>query len=95
MKLFAQLNENNVVLNTSVGEDDWQNEGWVEFTIENPAYIGGEFIDGYFYSIQPYPSWSRNNGVWQAPTPMPVEEGKFFVWDEPTLSWVELVPPTE
>lgn len=90
MKLFAQLNENNMVLNTSVGEDDWQSEGWVEFTIENPAYIGGEFIDGYFYSPQPYPSWTKNKGNWDAPTPAPVEQGKFFKWDESTLSWVEV-----
>ena len=30
---------------------------------------------------------------WQAPTDMPVEEGKFFTWDEPTLSWVEVELP--
>jgi hypothetical protein len=26
---------------------------------------------------------------------MPVEEGKVFVWDEDTISWIEFVPPTE
>ena len=47
-----------------------------------------------FISPQPFASWSLDeNFDWQAPTPMPVEEGKMFTWDEDTLSWVEL--PTE
>ena len=88
MKLFAQLNENNIVLNTSVGRDDWQAEGWVEFTIENPAYIGGDYLGGYFYAPQPYPSWSRDKGLWQAPVPHPTDDA-VYVWDEATTSWVE------
>jgi hypothetical protein len=47
-----------------------------------------------FYAPQPFPSWILNEDtcVWGAPTPMPVEEGKIFTWDEPTTSWVEFVP---
>lgn len=86
MKLFAQLNESNIVLNTSVGRDDWQSEGWVEFTIENPAYIGGEFIDGYFYSPQPYFSWTRNKGNWEAPIPYP-NDGFMYNWNEELTEW--------
>ena len=53
-------------------------------------------IADYFYAPQPYPSWTLDaNANWQAPTPMPVEEGKLFVWNEETLSWNELVLPTE
>jgi len=46
-----------------------------------------------FIEPQPYNSWvlDENTCHWQAPTPMPVEEGKFFIWDEPTLSWIEIV----
>jgi len=47
-----------------------------------------------FYVSQPYASWVLNQTTWSwdAPTPMPVEEGKFYEWDEPTVSWKEVVP---
>jgi hypothetical protein len=49
-----------------------------------------------FIHPQPYPSWVLGaDGEWQAPIPMPVEEGKVFVWNEETLSWDEIVIPTE
>jgi hypothetical protein len=42
-----------------------------------------------FIAPQPYPSWSLDaNHDWQPPTPMP--EGLNWVWNEPTLSWIEL-----
>ncbi len=45
-----------------------------------------------FISPKPFPSWILNEETtaWEAPTPIPVEEGKFFSWDEDTLSWKEL-----
>jgi hypothetical protein len=47
-----------------------------------------------FVAPQPYPSWTLNADYrWQAPVTMPVEEGKFFKWDEPTLAWVEVEIP--
>ena len=47
--------------------------------------------DGAFIPPQPYPSWVLNpdTALWDAPVPMP-EEGGPYVWDEATLSWVEL-----
>ncbi len=62
-------------------------------------YAGVGFIydsaNDVFYAPSPFPSWVLNNvtWTWEAPTPMPVVEGKMFVWDEPTTSWVEFVPP--
>jgi len=49
-----------------------------------------------FIPPKPYASWVLNETTcqWGAPTPMPVEEGKMFVWNEPTTSWIEFVPPT-
>ena len=49
-----------------------------------------------FIPPKPYASWVLNETTcqWGAPTPMPVEEGKRFIWDEPTTSWIEFVPPT-
>jgi hypothetical protein len=41
-----------------------------------------------FISPQPYASWSLDDNFdWQAPTAKP--EGS-YVWDENTLSWIEL-----
>jgi hypothetical protein len=45
----------------------------------------------HFFAPQPYPSWILDaDAKWQAPVQYPVEEGKFFVWDESTLSWKEV-----
>ena len=45
-----------------------------------------------FIPPKPFNSWVLNEDtcLWNAPTPMPVEEGKFFRWDEDTTSWVEV-----
>jgi hypothetical protein len=50
-----------------------------------------------FIPPKPYPSWVLNEDTcnWGAPTPMPVEAGKMYTWDEPTTSWIEFVIPTE
>lgn len=46
-----------------------------------------------FIPPQPYPSWSLNEEtcLWYPPVPYP-DDGKMYVWDEATLSWVEVVP---
>ena len=88
MKKYAILDENNIVLNIFVADDNWQQENCVAYTDENPAYIGGDYVDNYFYAPQPYPSWTRNNGNWQSPTPRP--DGMSWRWDEDTLSWIEI-----
>ena len=63
---------------------------------KNYAGIGYTYdpVADHFFAPQPYPSWTLDaDARWQPPTAMPVEEGKFFTWDEPTLSWVEVVLP--
>lgn len=49
-----------------------------------------------FIPPKPFASWLLNETTcqWGAPTPIPVVEGKMFVWNEPTTSWVEFVAPT-
>jgi hypothetical protein len=63
----------------------------------NYAGIGYVYDSGndVFYAPSPFPSWTLNNTswTWDAPTPMPVVEGKFYNWDEATTSWVEVTPP--
>lgn len=62
---------------------------------KNYAGIGYTFDGTGFAAPQPYASWIKDADtyVWNAPTPMPVQEGKMFKWDEPTLSWVEVELP--
>lgn len=60
----------------------------ITYTDANPAHIGGDYLDGYFYSPQPYPSWSKDGvGGWNAPTPMP-NEGR-WIWNEEQQEWQE------
>jgi len=63
---------------------------------KNYAGIGYTWDGTGFAPPQPFPSWTKNADtyLWEAPTPMPVVEGKMFTWDEPTTSWVEVVAPT-
>jgi hypothetical protein len=87
MKNVALLNESNIVLNIIVVKDDFQQENYVEYSDDNPAFIGGDFYEGYFYPPQPYLSWVRLNGTWQPPTPKP--EGNFWYWNEAKQVWLD------
>lgn len=44
-----------------------------------------------FIPPQIFPSWTLNENtcLWEAPTPMP-QDGKYYVWDEATVSWSQL-----
>ena len=65
---------------------------------KNYAGIGFTYdsVRDAFIPPKPFASWVLNEDtcLWDAPTPMPVVEGKMFVWDEPTTAWVESVIPT-
>ena len=47
-----------------------------------------------FIPPQPFPSWVLDEATcqWQSPVPMP-EEGGPYVWDEASLSWIQLSDP--
>jgi hypothetical protein len=55
MKRMAQVDANGIVVNIIVAGDDWNVEGFVEYTENNPAYIGGTYANGKFISPQPTP----------------------------------------
>jgi hypothetical protein len=61
---------------------------------KNYAGIGFKYDNALdaFIPPKPFASWNLNEDtcLWEAPTPMPVEEGKFFTWDEDTTSWKEV-----
>ena len=62
---------------------------------KNFAGIGFTYdpVADHFFAPQPYPSWTLDGDAqWQAPTPMPHEEGKFYNWNEESLSWIEVQP---
>ena len=65
---------------------------------KNYAGIGYTYdsVRDAFIPPKPYASWVLNEDTcnWDAPTPMPVEAGKAFIWNEPTTAWVEFVTPT-
>jgi hypothetical protein len=58
----------------------------------NYAGVGYTWDGTGFAPPQPFASWTKNPStyLWEAPTPMPVEEGKMFTWHEETTSWVEV-----
>lgn len=64
---------------------------------KNYAGIGFSYdpVLDAFIPPQPYPSWllSTETCLWSSPVPYPTD-GKDYVWDEATLSWVE-VPPRD
>lgn len=45
---MAQVDANGIVINIIVAGDDWNVEGFVEYTDTNPAYIGGTYSNGQF-----------------------------------------------
>ena len=61
---------------------------------KNYAGIGYTYDAGRdaFIPPKPFASWVLNETscTWESPTPMPTEAGKFYRWDEPTISWVEV-----
>ena len=61
---------------------------------KNYAGIGHTFDGVGFAAPQPFASWTLNpeSYLWESPTPMPTD-GKFYLWDEESLSWAEI--PTE
>jgi hypothetical protein len=87
MRKFALLDANDVVINVSVADDSWDSTGWIEYTDENPAVIGGDYVDDYFYGFQPFPSWTRNEGKWVPPIPYP-SDGLIYFWNEEEGDWV-------
>jgi hypothetical protein len=75
------------------GEDTrWVQTSYNGTIRKNYAGIGYTFdpVNDYFFAPQPFPSWTLDaDAIWQAPTPMPTD-GKFYTWNEATLSWDEV-----
>lgn len=63
---------------------------------KNYAGIGYKYdsaLDG-FIPPQPFNKWVLNEDTcqWEAPVEIPVEEGKFFTWNDNKGEWEEITP---
>jgi hypothetical protein len=58
---------------------------------KNAAGIGGNYdrVKDCFYRLKPFPSWVYNEteAAWYPPVDHP-DDGKYYDWNEETLSWV-------
>jgi hypothetical protein len=93
MTSYARLNKDNVVINVEEASLEWVNSQedpsiFVESTDQNPASIGGDYVDGYFYSFQPYPNFIRSEGKWIPPIPKPENQDEEYVWDDTINNWI-------
>ncbi len=98
---FAQIDDNNVVTHIAVVQQEFLEANperytgtWVETFIDTAgkqyAGIGMEYLPDTqnFRDLQPFPSWTWANDIWNPPTPMP-SEGRWS-WNEEELAWVAL-----
>ena len=59
---------------------------------KNYASIGHHYDGTGFYSPKPYDSWTLDSTTyyWEAPSAMPDDDDKKYVWNEETRSWDEV-----
>lgn len=118
MAHFAQLDENNVVLQVIVVHNNdcldgagneseavgvafcqsllggnWKQTSYNGNIRKNYAGIGYTYDAGRdaFIAPKPFASWVLDETIcqWQPPIPSPTD-GKPYIWDEATISWVEV-----
>ena len=74
-------------------EDDFYIEDSGTPLRKNYAGIGYTYdsVKDAFYAPQPYPSWTLDEDtcMWDAPVAYP-NDGKPYLWNEDTTSWVEV-----
>jgi hypothetical protein len=94
-KTMAVLDTNNNVINIIVCDDSEQETSQlITYTDNNPAYMDGDYFEGYFYPPKPFLSWIRDNqGNWVAPIPLP-GDGNAYDWDEENQQWLLLETTT-
>jgi len=76
-------------------ETIWKQTSYNANFRKNYAGVGFNYdpVLDAFIAPKPYPSWLLNTTTckWDAPVPYPTD-GKRYMWDEATLSWV-IFPP--
>jgi hypothetical protein len=76
------------------GEDTkWKQTSYNGNIRKNYAGIGDTYDEDKdaFIPPKPFKSWVLNENIcqWEPPIPYPVDE-KLYIWDEPTVSWLEI-----
>jgi hypothetical protein len=120
MAHFAQIDDNNIVVNVIVAEQDFIDSGavgnptkWIQTSYNTQGGVhklGGIPLRknyagiGYYYHAQldafippkPFPSFILDEitCLWKPPTPYP-NDGKFYIWNEDTVSWIEQPDPSQ
>ena len=93
MTIYAQLDANNMVVNTIVADADFvASQTDKTYVLCTNAGVGYSYdaVADIFIAPAPYPSWILDvNHDWQPPTPMPVNDKK-YAWFEPNKQWIEL-----
>jgi hypothetical protein len=108
MAHFAQIDENNVVIQVIVIEQDVIDTGafgdpttWIQTSYNNSfrntyAGIGYEWHEelNAFISPKPFNSWilDTNTCSYIAPKPYPIDD-KTYMWIEQTFEWIEITLP--
>jgi hypothetical protein len=77
----------------SGGYSNWKQTSYNKTIRKNYACVGYTYDEekDAFIPKKPFDSWvlNTNTWVWNAPVDCP-QDGKFYDWDEPTTSWVEV-----
>jgi hypothetical protein len=67
----------------------------LSYNIPDKNFVDTHYYDPITHTIvgqSPWPSWELVLGRWDPPF-MPPNDGKFYIWDENTINWVESNPP--
>jgi hypothetical protein len=84
-KDVAVIGASGQVVAINVQTDDYKPAPY-EVEVIGAAWIGGDYVGGLFYPPQPFPSWTRGEGEWLPPVPMP-DDGDFYAWNEDAQEW--------
>ena len=93
MKNFAVINngeiENIIVAESKEIAESVTEKECIEFTLDNPAEVGGSWNGSIFIPKKDFPSWvyDSNTNQWNPPTSHP-NDGNAYKWDEESLSWI-------
>jgi len=91
---YAEFRPGQRCLRTSYNTVGGVHTGGIPFR-KNYAGIGYSYDNGRdaFIPPKPFASWALNETTctWEAPVARPEVEGKYFTWNESTISWDEVV----
>jgi hypothetical protein len=93
---FAELDENNKVINVIVATDASITQFSGRFIkcsdVTGDVAIGGHYNqdNNKFVAPKPFPSWVLNENLdWESPIAKPIQEGFIYFWNEESGAWDE------